>query len=62
MQLIIKFNKGICFLLFVIDTFSKYAWVIPLKDKKSITVTKTFQGISNKSNRKQNKTWVDKIS
>ena len=62
MQLIIKFNKGICFLLFVIDIFSKYAWVIPLKDKKSITVTKTFQGISNKSNRKQNKTWVDKIS
>ena len=61
MQLIIKFNKGICFLLFVIDIFSKYAWVIPLKDKKSITVTKTFQGISNKSNRKQNKTWVDKI-
>ena len=62
MQLIIKFNKGICFLLFVIDIFSKYAWVIPLKDKKSITVTKTFQGILNKSNRKQNKTWVDKIS
>ena len=62
MQLIIKFNRGICFLLFVIDIFSKYAWVIPLKDKKSITVTKTFQGISNKSNRKQNKTWVDKIS
>ena len=62
MQLIIKFNKGICFLLFVIDIFSKYAWVIPLKDKKSITVTKTLQGISNKSNRKQNKTWVDKIS
>ena len=62
MQLIIKFNKGICFLLFVIDIFSKYAWVIPLKDKKSITVTKTFQGISNKSNSKQNKTWVDKIS
>ena len=62
MQLIIKFNKGICFLLFVIDIFSKYAWVIPLKDKKSITVTKIFQGISNKSNRKQNKTWVDKIS
>ena len=62
MQLIIKFNEGICFLLFVIDIFSKYAWVIPLKDKKSITVTKTFQGISNKSNRNQNKTWLDKIS
>ena len=32
MQLLIKFNKGIRFLLFVIDIFSNYAWVIPLKD------------------------------
>ena len=38
MQLITKFNKGICFSLCVIDIFSKYAWVIPLKDKKGITV------------------------
>ena len=34
MQLIIKFNKGTHFLLYVIDIFSKYAWFIPLKDKK----------------------------
>ena len=34
MQLISKFDKGIRFLLCVIDIFSKYAWVIPLKDKK----------------------------
>ena len=34
MQLISKFNNGICFLFYVIDTFSKYAWVIPLSDKK----------------------------
>ena len=34
MQLISKFNKGFRFLLCVIDLFSKYAWVIPLKDKK----------------------------
>ena len=34
MLLISKFNKGICFLLCVIDIFGKYAWVIPLKDKK----------------------------
>ena len=32
MQLISKFNKRIRFLLRVIDIFSKYAWVIPLKD------------------------------
>ena len=38
-QLISKFNKGIRFSLCVIDIFSKYAWVIPLKDKKGITIT-----------------------
>ena len=43
MQLIKKLNKGICFLLSVIDVFSKYAWVIPLKAKKRITVTNAFQ-------------------
>ena len=34
MQLISKFNKSNCFLLYVIDIFSKYICVIPLKDKK----------------------------
>ena len=34
MQLLSKFNKEFRFLLCVIDIFSKYAWVIPLKDKK----------------------------
>ena len=43
MQLINKFNKGIRFLLFVIDIFSKYAWVIPLKDKKGVTIVNAFQ-------------------
>ena len=42
MQLISKFNKGFRFLLCVIDIFSKYAWVIPLKDKKGITITNAF--------------------
>ena len=37
-----KFNKGIRFLLCVIDIFSKYAWVIPLKDKKDITIANAF--------------------
>ena len=39
MQLISKFNKGFRFLLCVIDIFSKYAWVVHLKDKKGITIT-----------------------
>ena len=36
MQLISEFNKGIRLLLFVIDIFSKYAWIVPLKDKKGV--------------------------
>ena len=43
MQLISAFNKGIRFLLCLIDMFSKYAWVISFKDKKNITITNTFQ-------------------
>ena len=34
MQLISIFNKGLRFVLCVINIFSKYAWVVPLKDKK----------------------------
>ena len=42
MQLICKFNKGIRFLLRVIDIFSKYIWVVPFKGKKSITIINAF--------------------
>ena len=52
MQLISKCNKGIRFSLCVIDIFSKYAWVIPLKDKNGITITNAFQKILKESNRK----------
>ena len=45
MQLNSKFNKGIRFLLCVIDIYSKYAWVVPLKDKKSVTILNAFQKI-----------------
>ena len=44
----------------VIDIFSKYAWVVPLKDKKGISIVNTFQKILKESNRKPNKIWVDK--
>ena len=60
MQLISKFNKGIHFLLCVIDIFSRYAWFIPLKDKKGTTITNALQKILDESNRKANKIWVDK--
>ena len=60
MQLIIKFYKGIRFLLCVTEIFTEYAWVITLKDKKGTTVTNAFQKILDESNRKPSKTWVDK--
>ena len=49
MQLISKFNKGIWFLLCVIDIFSKYAWVVPLKDIKGITIVNAFQKVLDDS-------------
>ena len=55
MQLISKSNKRIRFLLCVIDIFSKYAWVIPLKDKNGTTVTNACQKILDKCNGKPNK-------
>ena len=70
MQLIRKFNKGFRFLLSVIDIFSKYVWVVPLKDKKGISTVNAFQKIVKESDRskakskgqKPNKIWVDKRS
>ena len=62
MPLISKFDKRFRFLFCVIDIYSKYAWVIPLKDKKGITTTHAFQKILKESNRKPNKIWVDKGS
>ena len=62
LQLISKFNKGFIFLLCVIDIFSKYAWVVPLKDKKGISIVNAFQKILKESDRKPNKIWVDKGS
>ena len=62
MQLLSKYYKGIRSLLCVIDIFSKYVWVVPLKDKKGISIVKAFQIILKQSNRKPNKIWVDKGS
>ena len=59
-QLLSRFNKGSKFLLCVIDIFSKYAWVVTLKDKKGVIITNAFQKILNDSNRKPNKIQVDK--
>ena len=58
MQSLSKCNKGIKYLLCAIDLFSKSAWVVPLKDKRGITIVDTFQKIISKG-RKPNKIWVD---
>ena len=55
MQFISNFSKGFRFLLCVIDIFSKYAWAIPLKDKKGVSNVSAFQKILGDSNRKPNK-------
>ena len=60
--IISKFNKGFRFLLCVIDIYSKYAWVVLLKDKKGVIIVNAFQSILNKSNRKPKKIWVDKVN
>ena len=62
MQSLSKFNKGIRFLLCVIGIFSKYVWVISLKDKKGITINNAFQIILDRPNSKPNKILVDKGS
>ena len=62
MHLISKFNKRFRFLLCVIDIFSKYARVIPLKDKKGVTTIDAFQKILDDSDRRPNKIWLYKGS
>ena len=62
MQLISKYNKGIRYLLCVIDLFSKYAFVVLLKDKKGTIIVNAFQSILDNSKRKPNEIWVDQGS
>ena len=68
MQLLSKYNKGIKNLLCAIGLFSKYLWVVPIKDKKGSSIVNAFKKILSDSmelhsNRKPNKIWVnqDKI-
>ena len=59
MQSLSRKNKGIKYLLCAIDLYSKYAFVIPLKDKKGISIVNEFDKIIKQSNRKPNEIWVD---
>ena len=62
MKLLSKQNKGIKYLLCAIDLFSKYAFVVPLEDKKGISIVNAFDKIIKQSNKKPNKIWVDQGS
>ena len=59
MQSFSRKNKGIKYLLCAIDLYSKYGFVIPLKDKKAISIVNAFDKIIKRSNRKPSKIWVD---
>ena len=61
MQSLSKYNKGVKYLLCAIYLFSKYAWVIPLKDKKVTSTVNAFRKIISKG-RKRSKIWVDQGS
>ena len=60
MQSLSKYNKENKYLLWAIDLLSKYAWVVPVKDKKGTTIVNTFQKTISEG--KPNKIWVDQGS
>ena len=61
MQSLSKYNKGIKYLLCIIDLFSKYTWVVPIKDKKGTSIVNAFKKLISEG-RKPNKIWVDQGS
>ena len=58
MQWLSKYNKGIQYLLPEIDLFNKYAWIVPLKEKRGISIINAFQKIISKG-QQPNKIWVN---
>src|SRR6218665_2050135 len=60
MQSFAKYNDGFKYLLSVVDIFSKYGWIVPLKDKSGKSVSQAFEKIFTSSERKPKKLWVDK--
>ena len=61
MQSLSKCNEEDKYLLCAIDIFSKYAWVVTLKDKKGVSIVNAFQKIISER-RKPNKIWVNQGS
>ena len=61
MQSLSKYNKGINYLLCPVDLFSKYAWVVPIKDKKGINIVNAFKEIISKE-KNRNKYGLIKVA
>ncbi|PFX14318.1 putative uncharacterized transposon-derived protein F54H12.3 [Stylophora pistillata] len=59
MQKFAKWNKGYRYLLMVLDIFSKYGWIVPLKNKKGESVAEGFERIFTEG-RVPKRLWVDK--
>ena len=62
MQSLSRKNKVTKYLLCAIDLYSKYAFAIPLKDKKGISIVNAFNKIIKQSGKKANKISVDQGS
>ena len=60
MQSFAEYNEGFKYLLSVVNIFSKYGWIVPLKDKSGKSVSQAFEKIFTSSERKPKKLWVDK--
>ena len=55
MQPLSKYNKEIKYLLCAIDLFTKYAWVIPIKDKKGTSIVNAFKETNSKKSEAESK-------
>ena len=58
MQKLSKWNRGYKYLLMVLDLFSKYGWIVPLKTKTGLEVAKAFESLFFSNKPKM--LWVDK--
>ena len=55
-----RFNKGYRYLLMIIDVFSKYGWIVPLKTKTGTAVASAFKQVFKESGRVPARLWTDK--
>ena len=61
MQSLSKYNKGVKYLLYAVGLFNKFAYVVPIKDKKGVSIVNAFKKLISEG-RKPNKIWVNQCS